>query len=92
MMSHEQRCSCCKKVKRYSCFSIDDRGGQGKTCIKCRINRVRDARTYRETKAAPAISVLPVNSGLSEEQLDDRLKAAIKKAASNHNATWTPRY
>ena len=92
-MDHEQKCKCCGKVKRYSCFNIDDRGGRWKTCIKCRSDRARGSQAYRERdRAAPAINMLPVNSGLSEEELDKRLAAAVKKAVSSHNTGWTLRY
>lgn len=35
-MDHEQKCKYCGKMKRHSCFNVDDRGGVGKTCTKCR--------------------------------------------------------
>lgn len=98
MMSHdeplnEHRCRRCGHKKVVSEFHIDDQGRYGKTCIKCKAASARCSRQRRDRilEERPK-STLPVNSGLSEEQIDERLAAAIKKAVSNHNATWTVRY
>ena len=92
-MDHEQKCKYCGKMKRYSCFNIDDRGGVGKTCTKCREANARKSKFARDRKLEErSQNTLPLNSGLSEEELDKRLAAAVRKAVSSHNAVWTLRY
>ena len=92
-MDHEQKCKCCGKVNRYSCFSIDDHGGVGKTCVKRREANARKSRFARDRRLEErSQNTLSLNSGLSEEELDKRLAAAVRKAVSSHNAVWTLRY
>ena len=92
-MDHEQKYKYCGKMKRPSCFNVDDRGGVGKTCTKCREANARKSKFARDRRLEErSQNTLPLNSGLSEEQLDERLAAAVKKAVSNHNAVCTVRY
>lgn len=98
MMSHnepmnEHRCRRCGHKKRVSEFHIDDQGRHGKTCLKCKaaIAKCSQQRRDKEREMRPK-NTLPVNSGLSEEQIDERLAAAVKRAVSNRNAAWTVRY
>lgn len=97
-MSHdepmdEHRCRRCGKIKPPHDFHVDGQGRRGRTCIKCKAANARNAQIARDRKLEERPkNTLPLNSGLSEEQLDERLAAAVKKAVSNHNATWTVRY
>lgn len=96
-MSHNsdgmRRCKRCGSIKSIEQFSKDSQDRVGKTCIKCKAANARNAQLRRDRalEERPK-NTLPVNSGLSEEQLDERLAAAVKKAVSNHNVGWTVRY
>lgn len=97
-MSHNhegmQRCKRCGGIKSIEQFHTDAQGRVGKTCIKCKAANARNAQIARARKLEEERpkNTLPVNSGLSEEQLDERLAAAVKKATSSHNMSWTLRY
>lgn len=87
------RCKRCGKHKPPKDFHIDDQGRQGKTCLKCKAANAKCSQQRRDkVMAERPQNTLPVNSGLSEEQLDERLATAVKKAVSGHNTGWTVRY
>ena len=87
-----RRCGRCGGIKSAGHFHVDAQGRVGKTCAKCRESNARKSRFARDRRLERPQNTLPLNSGLSEEELDERLAAAVKKAVSNHNAVWTLRY
>ena len=88
-----QRCKRCGGIKTAEHFHVDAHGRVGKTCTKCREANARNAKIARDRKLEERPrNTLPLNSGLSEEQLDERLAAVVKKAVSNHNVVWTVRH
>lgn len=93
-MSHEaHRCKRCGHIKKESEFHTDAQGRTGKTCIKCKAANAKCAQQRRDkVLAEKPKNTLPLNSGLSEEQLDERLATAVHRAVSNHNMEWTLRY
>ena len=81
-----QRCKRCGGIKTVEHFHVDAHGRVGKTCTKCREANARNAKIARDRRLEErSRNTLPLNSGLSEEELDKRLAAAVKKAVSSHN-------
>lgn len=76
-----QRCKRCGGIKTVEHFYMSARGRAGKTCTKCREASARNAKMSRDRKLEERPqNTLPLNSGLSEEELDERLAAVVKKA------------
>lgn len=75
-----QRCKRCGGVKTLEHFYMSAQGRVGKTCTKCREANARNAKMSRDRKLEERPqNTLPLNSGLSEEQLDERLAAVVKR-------------
>lgn len=88
-----RRCGRCGGIKSAGHFHTDAQGRAGKTCAKCRESNARKSRFARDRRLEErSQNTLPLNSGLSEEELDERLAAAVKKAVSSHNTGWTLRH